>query len=204
MGFYNDRILPFLLHLAMRQRNLAAYRSRVIPAAAGRVLEIGIGSGLNLPFYATAVDRIIGLDPSPKLLTMAREARRETPASVELVESSAEAIPLSDGSIDTVVTTWTMCSIPDVHRALGEMRRVLKPGGRLLFVEHGRAPDLNVRKWQDRLTPAWRCIGGGCHLNRAIGELVEGAGFRIERLDTGYMRGPKPMVFMYEGSARPR
>ncbi len=204
MGFYNDRILPFLLHLAMRQRNLAAYRSRVIPAAAGRVLEIGIGSGLNLPFYATAVDRIIGLDPSPKLLTMAREARRETPASVELVESSAEAIPLSDGSIDTVVTTWTMCSIPDVHRALGEMRRVLKPGGRLLFVEHGRAPDLNVRKWQDRLTPAWRYIGGGCHLNRAIGELVEGAGFRIERLDTGYMRGPKPMVFMYEGSARPR
>lgn len=204
MGFYNDRILPFLLHLAMRQRNLAAYRSRVIPAAAGRVLEIGIGSGLNLPFYATAVDRIIGLDPSPKLLTMAREARRETPASVELVESSAEAIPLSDGSIDTVVTTWTMCSIPDVHRALGEMRRVLKPGGRLLFVEHGRAPDLNVRKWQDRLTPAWRYIGGGCHLNRAIGELVEGAGFRIERLDTGYMRGPKLMVFMYEGSARPR
>lgn len=204
MGFYNDRILPFLIHLSMRQRQLAAYRSRVIPAATGRVLEIGIGSGLNLPFYATTVDRIVGLDPSPKLLTMASEARRETSVSVELIESSAEAIPLSDRSVDTVVTTWTMCSIPDVHRALGEMRRVLKPGGRLLFVEHGRAPDLSVRRWQDRLTPAWRCIGGGCHLNRAIGELIEGAGFGIERLDTGYMRGPKPMVFMYEGSARPR
>jgi len=203
MGFYNDRIVPFLIHLAMRQRQLAAYRNRVIPAAEGRVLEIGIGSGLNLPFYSTSVDRIIGLDPSPKLLTMAREAQRRTPVSVELMETSAEAIPLADGSVDTVVTTWTMCSIPDVHGALGEMRRVLKPGGRLLFVEHGRAPDLNVRKWQDRLTPAWRCIGGGCHLNRAIAELIDGAGFRMERLDTGYMRGPKPMTFMYEGSARP-
>jgi ubiquinone/menaquinone biosynthesis C-methylase UbiE len=204
MGFYNNRILPFLIHLSMRQRQLAAYRSRVIPAASGRVLEIGIGSGLNMPFYATTADRIIGLDPSPKLLAMARDAQRERPVPVELIESSAEAIPLSDRSVDTVVTTWTMCSIPDVHRALGEMRRVLKPGGRLLFVEHGRAPDLSVRRWQDRLTPAWRCIGGGCHLNRAIGELIEGAGFGIERLDTGYMRGPKPMVFMYEGSARPR
>lgn len=204
MGFYNDRIVPFLIHLAMRQRQLAPYRSRVIPAAAGRVLEIGIGSGLNMPFYAATADRIIGLDPSLKLLNMAREAQRKSPVLVELIESSAEAIPLSDGSVDTVVTTWTLCSIPNVQRALGEMHRVLKPGGRLLFVEHGRAPDLNVRRWQDRLTPAWRCIGGGCHLNRAIAELIEGAGFRIERLDTGYMRGPKPMTFMYEGSARPR
>jgi ubiquinone/menaquinone biosynthesis C-methylase UbiE len=203
MGFYNDRIVPFLIHLAMRQRQLAAYRNRVISAAEGRVLEIGIGSGLNLPFYTATVDQIIGLDPSPKLLSMAREAQRRTPVSVELMETSAEAIPLADGSVDTVVTTWTMCSIPDVHRALGEMRRVLKPGGRLLFVEHGRSPDLSVRRWQDRLTPAWRCIGGGCHLNRAISELIEGSGFRIERLDTGYMRGPKPMTFMYEGSARP-
>jgi ubiquinone/menaquinone biosynthesis C-methylase UbiE len=188
----------------MRQRNLAAYRARVVPAAQGRVLEIGIGSGLNLPYYGTAVERVIGLDPSPKLLAMAREAARQTAIPLQLIENSAETIPLYNRSIDTVVTTWTMCSIPDVQRALGEMRRVLKPGGHLLFVEHGRSPDPSVRRWQDRLTPLWRRVGGGCHLNRAVSELVESAGLRIERLKTGYMRGPKPMTFMYEGSARPR
>jgi ubiquinone/menaquinone biosynthesis C-methylase UbiE len=204
MGLYRDHILPHLIHLSMRQRNLAVYRARVLPAAQGRVLEIGIGSGLNLPFYGATVEQVIGLDPSPKLLAMAREAARRTSISLELIENSAEAIPLYNRSIDTVVTTWTMCSIPDARRALGEMRRVLKPGGHLLFVEHGRSPDPSVRRWQDRLTPLWRRVGGGCHLNRAIGELIEEAGFRIERLETGYMRGPKPMTFMYEGSARAR
>ena len=204
MGLYRDHILPHLIHLSMRQRNLAVYRARVLPAAQGRVLEIGIGSGLNLPFYGATVEQVIGLDPSPKLLAMAREAARRTSISLELIENSAEAIPLYNRSIDTVVTTWTMCSIPDARRALGEMRRVLKPGGHLLFVEHGRSPDPSVRRWQDRLTPLWQRVGGGCHLNRAIGELIEEAGFRIERLETGYMRGPKPMSFMYEGSARPR
>jgi ubiquinone/menaquinone biosynthesis C-methylase UbiE len=204
MGLYQDYILPHLIHLAMRQRNLAAYRARVIPAAHGRVLEIGIGSGLNLPFYGATVEHVIGLDPSPKLLATAREAARRTSIPLELIEHSAEAIPLYNRSVDTVVTTWTMCSIPDAQRALGEMRRILKPGGRLLFVEHGRSPDVRVRRWQDRLTPVWCRIGGGCHLNRAISELIEGAGFGIEQLETGYMRGPKPMTFMYEGSARPR
>ena len=203
MGLYQDHVLPLLIHLSMRQRNLAAYRARVVPAAQGRVLEIGFGSGLNLPYYGTAVEQVIGLDPSPKLLAMAREAARQTAIPLQLIESSAETIPLYNRSIDTVVTTWTMCSIPGVQRALGEMRRVLKPGGHLLFVEHGRSPDPSVRRWQDRLTPLWRRVGGGCHLNRAVSELVESAGFRIERLETGYMRGPKPMTFMYEGSARP-
>ena len=115
---------------------------------------------------------------------------------------SAEAVPLEDRSVDTVVTTWTLCSIPDPRRALDEMRRVLRHGGRLLFVEHGLAPDPKVRWWQDRLTPTWKHVGGGCHLNRAIADLIEAAGFEFERLDTGYMRGPKPMTFMYEGSAR--
>ncbi|MBV6486657.1 MAG: Ubiquinone/menaquinone biosynthesis C-methyltransferase UbiE [Pseudorhodoplanes sp.] len=204
MGLYQDHVLPLLIHLSMRQRNLAAYRARVVPAAQGRVLEIGIGSGLNLPYYGTAVEQIIGLDPSPKLLAMAREAARQTAIPLELIENSAETIPLYNRSIDTVVTTWTICSIPDVQRALGEMRRILKPGGRLLFVEHGRSPDAGVRRWQDRLTPVWRRIGGGCHLNRAISEMIESTGFRIERVETGYMRGPKPMTFMYEGAARPR
>jgi ubiquinone/menaquinone biosynthesis C-methylase UbiE len=204
MGFYQDQIVPLLINWSMRQKNLAAYRARIIPAAEGLVLEIGIGSGLNLPFYSRNVARVIGLEPSPRLLAMARRAERTGNGSVEFIEGSAEAIPLQDASVDTVVTTWTLCSIPDAPRALRDMRRVLRPGGRLLFVEHGLAPDPNVIWWQDRLTPAWKRLGGGCHLNRAIGTLIEGAGFQFDRLETGYMRGPKPMTFMYEGSARLR
>jgi ubiquinone/menaquinone biosynthesis C-methylase UbiE len=204
MGFYQDQIVPLLINASMRQKNLAAYRNRVVPAAEGRVLEIGIGSGLNLPFYSSNVRQVIGLDPSPKLLAMARRASRSDSRSVEFIEGSAERIPLENASADTVVTTWTLCSIPAVLDALHEMRRVLKPTGHLLFVEHGQAPDPNVRWWQDRLTPLWRRIGGGCHLNRAIRALIEEAGFQFDRLETGYMRGPKPMTFMYEGSARPR
>jgi ubiquinone/menaquinone biosynthesis C-methylase UbiE len=204
MGFYQDKILPYVIHSAMRQRNLAAYRGRVVPAAEGRVLEIGIGSGLNLPFYSLKAEHVIGLDPSPKLLSMARQVARPSSGPAEFVEGSAEAIPLDDASVDTVVTTWTLCSIPDAPRSLLEMRRVLRPDGRLLFVEHGRAPDANVRWWQDHLNPAWKRLGGGCHLNREIKALIEGAGFQFERIETGYMRGPRPMSFMYEGSARPR
>jgi ubiquinone/menaquinone biosynthesis C-methylase UbiE len=203
MGFYENRILPHLLHFAMRQENLAAYRRRWVPAAQGRVLEIGVGSGLNPPFYTGAAKEVIGLDASPRLLEMAREARAKTSStSIELIEGSAESIPLEDSSIDTVVTTWTLCSIHDVGTALSEMRRVLSPSGRLLFVEHGTSPDQGVRRWQDRLTPLWMRLAGGCHLNRPIRDLLEGSGFDIERLDTGYMKGPKPMTFLYEGSAR--
>ena len=202
MGFYQDKIVPLLTNLSMRNKHLAVYRDRVVPAATGRVLEVGIGSGLNLPRYSPNVQQVIGLEPSPKLLGMARQAgHRSFP--VGLVEGSAEEIPLEKASVDTVMTTWTLCTIPNASRALCEMRRVLKPGGRLLFVEHGRASDPNVVWWQDQLTPIWKRIGGGCHLNRAIGSLIEGAGFRLERLETSYMRGPKPMTFMYEGSARP-
>jgi len=204
VSFYQERILPYLVDVSMRQETFAAYRRRVIPAAHGRVLEIGIGSGLNLPFYGEQANQVIGLDPSAKLLSMARKAVNGMRGSPELLEGSAEAIPLEDESIDTVVTTWTLCSIPDVTRALGEARRVLKPHGALLFVEHGRSSDPGVQRWQDRLTPLWKCIGGGCHLNRAIGQLIEESGFRIQTLNTDYMKGPKPMTFMYEGSARPR
>ena len=204
MGFYQDQIVPVLINLAMRRRDLADYRSRVIPAADGRVLEIGIGSGFNLPFYSRNVERLIGLDPSPKLLSMVRRDLRPNAPSVELIEGSAEAIPLGNDSVDTVVTTWTLCSIPDAGRALREMHRVLRPTGRLLFVEHGRAPEPNVVWWQDHLTPAWKRIGGGCHLNRAIQMLIEDAGFQFDRVETGYMRGPRPLTFTYEGSARPR
>ncbi len=203
MGFYEDRILPHLVHLAMRRDTFSAYRRRLVPSARGRVLEIGIGSGLNLPLYTHAATHVIGLDRSPRLLSMARQVHPETGVPIELIEGSAESLPMEDESVDTVVTTWTLCTIPDVVAALGEMRRVLKPSGELLFVEHGRSPDARVRRWQDRLTPVWRRLGGGCHLNRPIRELLEGSGFRLERIETGYMKGPKPMAFMYEGCARP-
>jgi ubiquinone/menaquinone biosynthesis C-methylase UbiE len=204
MGFYQNQIVPLLINLTMRQRNLTAYRSRVVPAAEGQVLEIGIGSGLNLPFYTRNVRQVIGLDPSQKLLSMARGNLRLGLSPVEFIEGSAEAIPLETKIIDTVVMTWTLCSVPNAGRALREMSRVLKPTGRLLFVEHGRAPDPNVQWWQDHMTPVWKRLGGGCHLNRAIKLLIEDAGFKFERFETGYMVGPQPMTFMYEGSARPR
>jgi len=204
MGFYQDRIVPWLINLAMRRHDLVPYRTRIVSAAEGRVLEIGIGSGLNLPFYGAGVSQVIGLDPSPVLLAMARDAARGTAAPLKLLEGSAESIPIEDGGVDTIVTTWTLCSVPEVERALADMRRVLRPGGRLLFVEHGRAPEPRVRWWQDRLTPAWKRLSGGCHLNRAVAELIAAAGFRFERLDNSRIPGPKPMTYMYEGSARPR
>jgi len=204
MGFYTNRILPTLIDLSMRNKQLRPYRERVVGAAEGRVLEVGIGSGRNLLLYPARVERVIGLDPSPQLLAMAREAARVTERDIELLEGGAAAIPLEKASVDTVVSTWSLCSIADAPRALSEMRRVLKPGGRFLFVEHGRAPDAGVRWWQDRLTPIWKRLGGGCHLNRAIADLISRAGFHIERLETGYMRRRNPMAFIYEGSARPR
>jgi ubiquinone/menaquinone biosynthesis C-methylase UbiE len=203
MSFYESRILPYLVHLSMRQETFAEYRRRVVSPAEGRVLEIGIGSGLNVGFYNQRVERVIGLDPSPKLLSMSRKSTNRAAVPIELLEASAEAVPLEDNSVDTVVTTWTLCTIPDVVRALGEMRRVLKPSGRLLFAEHGRSPDSSVNRWQDRLTPFWKRVAGGCHLNRPIDQLLGAAGFHIERMDSGYMKGPKLMTFMYEGSARP-
>ena len=187
MGFYQDQVVPLLTNLSMRNKHLTAYRDRVVPAAAGRVLEVGIGSGLNLPRYSPSVQQVIGLEPSPKLLGMARQVGRQS-FPVDLIEGSAEDIPLEKSSVDTVVTTWTLCTIPDAGRALHEMRRVLKPGGRLLFVEHGRAPDQNVVWWQDRLTPIWKHMGGGCHLNRAIESLIQGSGFRFDRLDRLHAR----------------
>jgi ubiquinone/menaquinone biosynthesis C-methylase UbiE len=200
VSFYGDRILPHLLNLAMRHKELAAYRQRVVPAAQGRVLEIGIGSGLNLPFYVPGVDAVIGLDPSSPLLAMV-QGQATASAPVSMLQGTAEAIPLEAASVDTVVTTWTLCSIPNVTAALADMRRVLKPNGMLLFVEHGKAPDAAVARWQDRLTPLWKPIAGGCHLNRKIDALIHDAGFTVTDLRAGYMRGPRPFTFMYEGRA---
>ena len=201
MGFYENHILPALINLSMRNADHDPYRMRVLSQAEGRVLEIGVGSGMNLPFYTNRATEILGIEPHPKLLAMA--ARKHSIVPSKLVGGSAESIPLDEGSVDTVVTTWTLCSIPDPRRALGEMRRVLKKSGQLLFVEHGLAQDERVQRWQHRMNPVWKRFAGGCHLDRPIAKLVEDAGFRIAHVETGYMRGPKPMTFTYEGSARP-
>jgi ubiquinone/menaquinone biosynthesis C-methylase UbiE len=202
MSFYLEHIVPHLVKLAMRNRELEPYRERVLAGAAGRVLEIGIGAGPNLEFYPASVKEILALEPSAKLIAMAQRAAGKSSVAVKFLEGSAEAIPLESGKVDIVVMTWTLCSIPDALQALQEMRRVLKPGGRLLFVEHGQSPDAGVRKWQDRLTPIWKRFAGGCHLNRPISGLLEQAGFHVTHLTAGYMkRGPKPMTFLYEGSA---
>ena len=201
MSFYADELLPKLCHLAMRNRRLLPYRQRAIALAEGRVLEIGTGSGLNLPFYGASVREIIALEPSSQLIAMAQRAAGAIP--VQFVNASAEAMPIDDRSVDTVVTTWTLCTIPAALQALAEMRRVLRTGGHLVFVEHGLAPDPRVRWWQDRLTPLWARVSGGCHLNRPVRELLEAAGFRIDRLKSGYMPGLRPMSFTYEGTAVP-
>ncbi len=203
MGFYARHILPRLLHAAMRQEVLLPFRTRVAGAAGGRVLEIGIGSGLNLPLYGPDVSEVVGVDPSPALLSRAGDAAGRCRAPVTLLEGSAEALGLEDRSFDTVVTTWSLCTIPDARQALAEVRRVLRPGGVLLFVEHGRAPEPGVARWQDRLDPIWTRIAGGCHLNRAMDVLLRDAGFRLDALSTTRVPGPRTHTFLFEGRARP-
>ena len=199
MSLYERWILPRLTHFSMRQKQLAAYRARALAGARGNVLEIGIGSGLNLPFYGHGVKRVLGIDPSPELTRLAQKAAGQASFPVEFFNQSAEEIPLEKDSVDTAVTTWSLCTIPDPVKALQEVRRVLKPDGLLIFVEHGRAPEPKVVAWQDPLTPC----AGGCHLNRKIDDLVRHGGFNIAGLQTGYAKGPRPMAFMYEGHARP-
>ncbi len=203
MGFYRRCVVPHLTNLSMRQGPLMPFRQRVIGAAERRVLEIGIGSGLNLPLYGAPVTSVVGLEPSPDLLRMARAQAARAAVPVQLLDASAEAIPLDAGSVDTVVTTWTLCTIPNASLALAEMRRVLRPGGALLFVEHGRAPEQGVARWQDRLDPLWSRLAGGCHLNRKMDDLVTHAGFRIETLRHARLPGPRTHTFLYEGRARP-
>lgn len=204
MSFYQRSVIPRLTHLAMRQKQLLPFRQQVIDVAEGRVLEIGIGSGLNFPFYGGAVTSVIGLEPSSELRSMARLRAEAAAVPITLLDASAETIPLDSGTIDTVVTTWTLCTIPNAARALGEMRRVLRPGGALLFVEHGRAPEPGVARWQDRLDPLWSRLAGGCHLNRKMDDLINGSGFRIEALENARIPGPRTHTYLYQGHARPR
>jgi ubiquinone/menaquinone biosynthesis C-methylase UbiE len=201
MGVYERWIVPRLLDLAMRNRLLHHYRQQTITSARGLVLEVGVGSGVNLPLYGPAVTRTVGLDPSPELLRVASKRAADAVVPVLLLRASAERLPFADAVFDTVVVTWTLCSIPNPIAALTEMRRVLRPGGRLLFVEHGLSPEIPVARWQHRLTPSWKRIGGGYHLDREMDKLIRAAGFQIDAIETGYMKGPKLWTFIYQGSA---
>ena len=203
MGFYARWVLPRILDLVMQQKQIAPYRARIAGAASGRVLDVGIGSGLNLPFYGDRIERVYGIDPSPELLRFAETRAARASAPVELLLGSGEALPFADRALDTVVLTFTLCTIVDPGRALAEIRRVLRPGGQLLFAEHGRAPEADVARWQDRLTPVWKRLGGGCHLNRKPDDLIRSAGFGLDGVETRYLKGPRPMSFVYTGLARP-
>ena len=201
MGFYNKHLLPPLLNLAMKSPAMTRLRSRLIPLAEGRVLEVGMGSGLNLPFYDASV-KVTGLDPSLELHRYAQRVASAQGLDIELLAQSGEAIPADDKSFDTVVMTWTLCSIPEPLLALAEIRRVLKPDGRLVFAEHGRSPETAVAKWQRRLEPWWMKIAGGCHLHRQMDHLYQAGGFRFEEIERGYIRGPKFATYTYRGLAR--
>ena len=202
MSFYNGWLFPRLLDRVMRQEQLVQFRRYIGIAASGRVLDVGIGSGVNLPFYGERAERIVGVDPSPELLHFAEERAGKTATPVELLQGSGESLPIEGKSIDTAVVTFTLCTVDDAAATLAEVRRVLRPSGRLLFAEHGRAPERGVARWQDRLTPIWRRLAGGCRLNRKPDDLIRSAGFAFDKLDTGYLTGPRPMVFVYSGSAR--
>ncbi len=204
MSLYDRYVLPHVLHLACGLKPFRYQRRLVVPGASGRVLEVGAGSGLNLPYYQPAqVSELILLEPEEGMQVKLRRAAARHALPVELVGLRGEEIPLEDDSIDTIVITYTMCTIPDLPAALAQMRRVLKPGGRMLFSEHGAAPDESVRRWQDRINPTWKKLAGGCNLNRCVDHEIREAGFRLERLDQGYIPGPKPWCYNYWGTASP-
>lgn len=206
MGFYERRILPWVIDAACATKPILKQREKVVPRAEGRVLEVGMGSAINIPFYdPEKIEMVWGLEPSEGMRQKAAPRIAAAPFPVEWLGLPGEEIPLDDDSADTVLLTYTLCTIPDFAVALAQMRRVLKPGGRLLFSEHGAAPDESVRRWQDRINPIWKLFAGGCHINREVPQAIEAAGFKIEELDTMYLPGtPKVAAFQYWGFATQR
>jgi len=203
MSFYENHLLPHVINLAMSTKAVQDERRRCLEPVRGAVLEIGFGTGLNLPYYSSSVTRLVGVDPSRKSADLARKRIAAVPFPVEVIGLSAEKLPVADGSFDTIVSTFTLCTIPDVATALAEMRRTLSPAGRLHFVEHGQSQDPDVVRWQQRLNGIQRRLFGGCQLDRRISSLIEQAGFVIERLENEYMKGaPKFGGYLYRGIAR--
>jgi ubiquinone/menaquinone biosynthesis C-methylase UbiE len=204
MGVYSDYVLPHLIGIACGGEDVAAQRRKVVPAASGRVLEVGMGPALNLPFYdREAVELVWGLEPSEAMRRKAAPALEASDLDVRWIGLRGEDIPLDDDSVDTVVLTYTLCSIADAEAALAQMRRVLRPGGRLLFSEHGEAPDASVRRWQHRIDPVWTRLAGGCHITRPIPKLIESAGFDLIEVESAYRPGPKVASYHSWGVARP-
>lgn len=202
MNLYDQHVLPHLIDFACGMGAVMKTRAQIVPQAEGRVLEIGIGSGLNLSFYDPAkVSVIVGVDPSAAMQKLARQRAAQISIPVEMIALELGQIQAADASFDSIVCTFTLCTIPDAGAALQEMRRVLKPGGKLLFSEHGLAPDLPVVRWQHRLTPLWKPFSGGCHLNRDIPALIRAGGFSIGQLDSSYLKGPRPMTWVSRGWA---
>jgi ubiquinone/menaquinone biosynthesis C-methylase UbiE len=203
-SLYNKYILPKVTHYLCRMGPNMKQREKIVPRAHGRVLEVGVGSGLNFGYYdPSRTEMLYALDPSEEMWTIAKKAFPEIPVETEFIKGYAEAIPLDDHSIDSIVITYTLCSIADLDSTFSEFRRVLRPDGDLIFCEHGVAPDKSVRQWQNRINPLWRRLGGGCNLNRNIPEIITRRGFRLENLDTMYIPGWKPVSFNYWGVARP-
>ena len=202
MSFYEDYCLPHVINLACGMKAIRKQRHKVVPIAEGRVLEVGMGSGLNIPFYdPRKIDLVWGLEPSAAMRRRAAKAVSAASFEIRWLDLPGEEIPLDDASVDTVLLTYTLCTIPDWQTALQQMRRVLKPSGKLIFCEHGEAPDPSIRRWQSRLNPLWQKIAGGCHLDRPIPAYLQTAGFDIQTMETAYIPGPKVATFNYWGTA---
>ena len=202
MGFYGDRVLPHVIDVVMNAEQVREIRQRVCSGLQGEVVEIGFGTGHNLPFLPTEVTCLRAVEPSQRSIALAAKRMSASPIPVEIVGLDGQDLPLDDESADAVLCTWSLCTIPDPEAAVHEMARVLGPGGELHFAEHGRAPEHGVGRWQDRLNGIQQRVGGGCNLNRDIPAIIEAAGMRITRLDTYYAQGvPRPYAFMYEGTA---
>jgi len=202
MRFYDKYVLPRLVHIVCSQKQTMRQREKVVPLAQGRVLEIGIGTGLNIPLYdAGKVQHLWGLDPSAEMWSIAQKNAMQHHLATEFIQSGAESIPLDDNSADTIVMTYTLCSIPDVRAAMTEIKRTLKPGGKLIFCEHGKAPDESILRWQNRLNPTWKVFSGGCNLNRHVPGILEQSGFKSNDMQTMYVPGWKPAAFNYWGTA---
>ncbi len=202
MGIYAQQILPRLQDKFMKRKETNVVRERVCAGLVGNVVEVGFGTGLNVPYYPTAVSKVFAVEPSRVCMRLAEERIAHSEVPVELAGLTGERMDLPSESFDSVLSTWTLCTIPGIEQALGEIRRVLKPGGTFHFVEHGHAPDVKTARWQRRIEPLNKKLAGGCHLTRRISEYVETAGFQIEHLDTYYIEGePKPFGFTYEGRA---
>ena len=202
MRFYDKYLLPRLVHFACSKKQTMQQREKVVPLAQGRVLEIGIGTGLNIPLYdAGKIQHLWGLDPSAEMWSIAQKYAMQHHLDAEFIQSGAESIPLDDNSADTIVMTYTLCSIPDVRAALAEIKRTLKPGGKLIFCEHGKAPDESVLRWQNRLNPTWKVFSGGCNLNRPVPGILEQSGFKSNDMQTMYVPGWRPAAFNYWGTA---